>query len=348
MDGHIGFTSVGPVPLRKRPTDDFPAPGATGEADWVGLADFSQLPQGADPASHRFINANNRVVPSNYPIYIASRYGDDPFRAQRITDMLNAGANYTADDFIRMQNDVKEQDADLMLPRMLAAAPSTDAGKRALDMLKGWDRMMQRDRPEPLIFTAWAALLKHTLLEKRVGPGILAGGAFGYGFSPYMTLGLLDKYAGAEGQAGILGATLDTAVAALAKTYGNDIGAWRWGEAHRAMLTSQLFGTIPVLGSLFDIGFPARGGVETVNRAGFARTDGVHFPDVHGPGYREVFDLANLDDSRFIIATGESGNPFSPHYGDMVRRWQDGETITLSGNEDQVAATGLGRQRFLP
>src|SRR6202020_2324631 len=102
------------------------------------------------------------AVPSNYPIYIAGSYGD-AFRAQRITDMLNAGTNYTADDFIRMQNDVKEQDADLMLPRMLAAAPSTDAGRQALERLKGWDRMMQRDRPEPLIYSAWASLLKRTL-----------------------------------------------------------------------------------------------------------------------------------------------------------------------------------------
>jgi len=353
VDGHIGFTSVGPVPLRKRLPDDFPAPGATGEADWTGLADFSQLPQGADPATHHFINANNRVVPDSFPIYISRRYDDDGFRAQRITDMLDAasGANdkgFTADDFVRMQNDVKEQDADLMLPPMLAAAPASDAGKRGLEMLKGWDRMMERDRAEPLIFTAWAAGLKHRLLEQAVGPDILRSGAFGYGFSPDLTLRLLAKYSGAEGQPGLLGATLDDAMAALTKAYGADIGAWRWGEAHRARLTSQLFGTIPVLGSLFDIGLPARGGVETVNRAGFARNDGVRFPDIHGPGFRGVYDLSNLDNSRFIIATGESGNPLSPHYGDMTERWRDGGTITLSGTEDEVAATGLGRQQFLP
>jgi acyl-homoserine lactone acylase PvdQ len=51
---------------------------------------------------------------------------------------------YTADDFSRMQNDVKEQDADLMLPRLLAAAPATDAGRQALALLKSWDRMMER------------------------------------------------------------------------------------------------------------------------------------------------------------------------------------------------------------
>jgi penicillin amidase len=349
VDGHIGFTAVGPVPLRKRPTDDFPAPGATGEADWIGLADFSQLPQASDPTTHRFINANNRVVPESFPIYISRDYGDDPFRAQRITDMLDTGGgNFTVDDFIRMQNDVKEQDADLMLPRMLAATPTTDAGKRALDMLKGWDRMMQRDRPEPLIFTAWASSLKRRLLEQAVGPAVLHTGAFGYGFSPYLTLRLLGKYSGAEGEAGVLGATLDSAMTALSQAYGADIGAWRWGDAHRAMLTSQLFGAIPTLRSLFDISLPAPGGVETVNRAGFAHNDGVHFPDIHGPGYRGVFDLSNLDNSRFILATGESGDPFSPHYGDMSERWRDGESFTLSGTEDQVAAGALGRQRFLP
>jgi penicillin amidase len=348
VDGHIGFTSVGPVPLRKRPTDDFPAPGATGEADWIGEADFSQLPQAADPATHRFINANNRVVPDSFPIYISHSYGDDPFRAQRITDMLDAGGAFTADDFSRMQNDVKEQDADLMLPRMLAAAPATDLGRRALAMLKDWDRMMPRDRPEPLIYSAWASRLKHTLLDKRVGFGTLASGAFGYGFSPDLTLRLLGKYDGPEGQAGILGATLDETMTALAQTYGADPAAWRWGEAHRAALSSQLLGSIPIVGSLFDISLPAAGGVETVNRAGFAHTDGVHFPDIHGPGYRGVFDLANLDNSRFILATGESGNPFSPHYGDMAQRWRDGEAITLSGTADEVAATGLGRQHFLP
>jgi penicillin amidase len=346
IDGHIGFTSVGILPLRKKTPDDFPAPGATGEADWIGLADFAQQPQGFDPPSHRFINANNRPVPDDFPLYIAHYYNDDTFRAQRVTDMLNAGTAYTADDFQRMQNDVKEQDADLLVPHLLAAAPQTDAGRRALGLLKNWDRMMERDRAQPLIYAAWATLLKQTLLEKHVGGDVLAAGAFGYGFSPSLIIRLLDRYNTESAE--ILGTTLDTATAALAKTYGADIGAWRWGDAHPAALTSQLFGRIPALGSLFDISLPASGGVETVNRAGFSHTDGAHFSDVHGPGYRGVFDLSNLDASRFIIATGQSGNPFSPHFGDLAERWRDGKAITLSGTLDEVTAEGLGRQHFVP
>lgn len=346
IDGHIGFTAVGYLPLRKHPSDDFPAPGSTGEADWIGLAEFAQLPQAADPASHRFINANNRIVPPDFPIFVAHYYNDAPFRAQRITDMLDAATGYTADDFQRMQNDVKEQDADLLIPHLLAATPKTDAGRQALGLVKGWDRMMGRNRPEPLVYAAWVTLLKKTLLEKRVGGNAVAADAFGYGFNPSLIIRLLDRYRPEAPD--ILGTTLDSAVAALSKTYGTDMADWHWGEAHKAALTSQLFGRIPVLGGLFDTGLPAPGGVETVNRAGFGRGDGVHFPDIHGPGYREVFDLSDLDASRFIIATGQSGNPLSPHYGDLAERWRDGKSIQLRGTLDEVTAKGLGRQRFSP
>ena len=113
VDGHIAFTSVGALPLRKRPTDDFPAPGASGEADWVGLSDFAQLPQAVDPPSHRFINANNPVVPPDYPLYVARHYDDESFRADRITAMQVGGTDhltkpFRAEDLI--EKGIKEMD----------------------------------------------------------------------------------------------------------------------------------------------------------------------------------------------------------------------------------------------
>ncbi len=340
IDGHIGFTSVGALPIRKRPTDDFPAPGSTGEADWVGVTDFAQLPQAFDPPSHRFLNSNNRVVPPDYPIYVSRDYGDSPFRAERVTDMLNAGSAFTVDDFQHMQNDTKEQDADLLMPYLLKAAPKTEAGRQALELLKTWDRTMPRDRPEPLIYSAWVTQLGQALLRKQIGPS-----APDFGYDPMLIHRMLDKI-GDGGE--ILSTTLDYTTATLAKAYGADIRSWRWGDAHKAALTSQLFGGIPVVGSLFDIGLPASGGAETVGRAGFRTRDGVHCPDIHAAGYRGIFDLSNLDNSRFIIATGESGNPFSPHYGDLAERWRDGGAITLSGTKDEVTAKGLGTLRFSP
>jgi penicillin amidase len=345
VDGHIGFTSFGPLPLRKRPTDDLPASGATGAADWTGLTQFAQLPQSFDPPSHRFINANNQVAPSDFPVYIGRRYGD-PFRAARIAELLDGRNKLAADDFSRMQMDIKEQDATMLLPRLMGVRPGSQGGKAALALLKGWDGMMARDRPEPLIYSAWVSRLKQTLVDKAIGTSYGLAGSFGL----TTILPLLDHFtkADADGADALLASSLDDTIAALSNVYGTDLNRWRWGDAHKAALTSQLFGAIPLLGGLFDVGLPAPGGAETIDRAGYGHTDGTNFSDIHGPGYRGVFDLANLDASRFIIATGESGSPLSIHYSDMVERWREGGWITLAGAADQVAACGCGRQRFLP
>ena len=193
MDGHIAFTSVGELPIRKRPTDDFPAPGASGVADWIGVSQFSQLPQAVDPPSHRFINANNRVVPADYPLYITHAYSDDPFRAERITAMLDDRTGLTAEDFGRMQIDVKEQDADLLMPRLRVAEPKTEAGRRAIDLLRAWNRTMPVDRAEPLIYAAWVARLKETLIGRTLAADSTGARAFGFGFSPFLLVRLLDR-----------------------------------------------------------------------------------------------------------------------------------------------------------
>jgi penicillin amidase len=347
IDGHIGFTAVGTLPIRKRQTDDFPAPGADGAADWIGFSDFSQLPQAADPPGHRFINANNRVAPADYPLYITRDYEGESWRAQRIADMLDGHTGLTADDFSHMQADAKAQDAVAFLPRLLAAKPRSEIGAKAIALLAGWDGAMDRRRPEPLIYAAWRVRLKRDLLSGRAkgvegtAEAITSSGAL---------LRLLDDPAVVtpdEAQA-LAGAALDEAAEALAQAYGGDPGSWRWGDAHKAALTSQLFGRIPVLGGLFDVGLPADGGSETVNRGGYGRSDGVSFPDIHGPGFRGVYDLANLDQSRFVIASGESGNPLSPHYGDFAERWRDGGWTTLAGTLEEVAAQGHGALHFSP
>ncbi len=82
---------------------------------------------------------------------------------------------------------------------------------------------------------------------------------------------------------------------------------------------------MPYLDSLFGYEVETDGGNDTLNRAGarFGGPPDALFADVHGPGYRAVYDLADLDRSRFMIATGQSGNPFSPHSGNLAARWRD-------------------------
>jgi penicillin amidase len=90
---------------------------------------------------------------------------------------------------------------------------------------------------------------------------------------------------------------------------------------------------LPYFDELFGYGVETDGGSNTLNKAGanFGGPPETLFADVHGPGYRAVYDLADLERSRFMIATGQSGNPFSRHYGDMATRWRDGIYVLMDG-----------------
>jgi penicillin amidase len=105
--------------------------------------------------------------------------------------------------------------------------------------------------------------------------------------------------------------------------YGGTMERWRWGEAHRATFDHPLFSRIPVLRAVFDRHPPAGGAADTVNTGSFDGSDNATpFADLHGPGLRAVYDLSDLDNSKFQIALGQSGHVLSPHYDDLQKSWK--------------------------
>ncbi len=65
-------------------------------------------------------------------------------------------------------------------------------------------------------------------------------------------------------------------------------------------------------------------------------------------GFRMVVDFADPDSSVFILATGESGNPFSRHYDDLSELWRRGDAIRMSLNFQDAEAAAAGETRLVP
>jgi penicillin amidase len=133
----------------------------------------------------------------------------------------------------------------------------------------------------------------------------------------------------------MLASSLIEALAELETEFGSGMGEWRWGDVHRAILPHPILSRIPVLDRLFDIGIETDGGSETLMRASMSFNGPLttRFNDRHGAGYRAVYDLADPDNSRFMISTGQSANPFSEFYGSLTERWRDGRYITIDGKK---------------
>jgi len=86
----------------------------------------------------------------------------------------------------------------------------------------------------------------------------------------------------------------------------------------------------------------------TVNRG---QTNGVGphpYRHSHGAGFRAVYDLADLARSRFIIATGQSGIPLSPHYRNMLDRWRNGGHVAVAMNRDAARRRAVDTLLLVP
>jgi penicillin amidase len=191
-----------------------------------------------------------------------------------------------------------------------------------------------------LIFYAWMAALNERLFKDELGPAFPAFQRANADLLVQVLTGQPawcdDVTTGAvEDCAFQVTEAFDSAMTRLEARFGSDIGEWRWGAAHMAAFPHPILRHLPYGEELFGFAVPADGGFYTVNRGGASRggRDGSSFTDRHGPGFRAVYDLADLDNSRFMIATGQSGNPLSHLYGSLAERWRDGDYLKLVGGE---------------
>jgi len=348
VDGHIGFTAPALLPRRKSGDGRVVQSGWTGEFDWDGFAPFDAMPSAFDPPAGRLVNANNRIVNDDYPVFI-TRGWDVPYRAQRIEDMLVAVPRHDIHSTEAILADPVSLHARAVLSRLDRVSPADDRARQAIARLQGWNGSMMRERPEPLIFHAWLQELQSALFAEWPADQLGLRGTE----RPEIVLAALDGLSAfcrdrPGGCEALVSRSLSAALARLSERYGNDMTAWRWSRAHRAPMRHLVFDRVPMLRDLLVFNVPTDGDNYTVNRGTWRSSPASDpFAHVHGAGYRAVYDLADLAQSRFIVTPGQSGHPLSPHWGDMVEPWANGRHITMAG--DRAALQARGRTlRLLP
>ncbi len=353
-NGDIGFVAPARVPMRRSGDGRVPVPGWTGDHDWDGFVPFAELPQRHNPAAGWIANANNRVVGNDYPHLITPDWPTG-FRAQRIATLLDRTAKHDGDSFAAMQGDIVSPAAQELLPllRRHLESPAEPVARAAVALLDNWDGTMARARPQPLIFTAWLQALGNQLYGDELGP--LAPRY--RGIRPRVLQRMLNTRtewcddiatAAVEDCTATVSAAFANAVGDLAERLGNDPAAWRWGDLHVARFEHPLLRRIPVLRGLFAVTIATDGGDFTVNR-GTPRSAGRNpFTHVHGAGLRAIFDLSDLDSSRLMTATGQSGHIRSKFFADTTRDWRDGRYLVLKGDVSALRKDTTGELTLQP
>jgi penicillin G amidase len=328
--GNIGYLMSGLLPIRPADNDILPVDGSNSLHEWQGYVPASSMPLLYDPPTHVIVTANNQIVPTSYPSYVTTNW-DQGYRARRILDLVMAKPKLSVADYERIQADVLSVPATIITPFLITAgAASTGDAATAASLLRGWDGTMSRQSVAASIYEVASGYLLREILEPLLGKKLYAMYCANYSSSGLFSLliSLLTAPtppfvtdAGARNT--LIVQALGDAMKALRSDFGSDTANWQWGRLHQASFQHPL-ATITPLNLIFGTSPLDRpGGDVTVSVGGdgdFA-LDPPSYAQQTVSSMREIIDLGNFDNSLWVTTTGESGQPFSAHYSDLIPLW---------------------------
>jgi len=369
VDGEtIAMKSMGAFPrrdARHQSQGRMPSPGWRRENRWLGRADYAGNPEFISPEGGILGNTNNKIVDRPFPDHMSFVWGDTQ-RIQRWQYLMQNREVHTRESFIEAQLDTVSFSARALLPLVAAdlwftgeaAAEGTPERQRqrALALLGDWNGDMNEHLPEPLIYAAWMRALQDRLIRDELGP-------LAQDFRNVEPLFIERVFRDVDGAARwcdviqsaaietcteVARQALDDALLWIEENYGGTLESLRWGDAHQAAQDHEVLGDVPVLSWFVNIRQSTSGGDNTLNRGMTSGNPDTPFQNVHGPGYRGVYDFADPDSSVFIVSTGQSGHPLSRRYDDLGELWRRGEYIPMSLDPDLARAGAAGISVLTP
>jgi penicillin G amidase len=352
VDGHIGYQATGRIPIRAKGNGLLPVPGWTGEYEWTGYVPYEEMPRRLDPPEGFIVTANNAVVDPAYPYFLAAvwDYGD---RAQRITDLLRAKDRLSIEDMAAIQNDTFSLAAQAITPYILQVSFTDPLARQAQDLLRAWDFRATPESPAPTIFEAFLQHLLHEAWVDELGEEIVQELLTGGSHNRYWARWALAQPDLAwwddlrtpqrETRDDIVRRAFEQAVAELRGRLGPDPRAWAWGKVHTATFVHGTLGQsgIGPVEAIFNRGpYPAPGTSAAVNNTGFNVQKGFAVRSL--PSLRFIASTASWSDSRFIHTTGQSGQPYHPHYDDFIPLWLKGEYHPMLWSREEVERNAEG------
>ena len=349
VEGNIGWVAAALTPIRKGWDGLLPVPGAQGVYEWQGFLPLKELPQSHNPTTHYVATANHNILPPGYRAEIGYEWAP-PYRFARVKERLEEKSKFAREDFQSIQHDVTTLPGRT-LARLVKRVDMQDRELRPyVELLAGWDGVLSADSRAGALYGVWLQELLDGFYRPRV-PAKLLDFTASRGGVPGM-LAALEKPDAAwfgenptEERDRLLRSTFRKAVDRIRKLLPGDEKEWSWGRLHTTTFRHPLAALGPTYAKVFNLGpVPRAGDAHTPNAA----SHNAKFEQTGGATYRHIFDLADWDRGVATSAPGQSGQPGSPHYDDLLTLWQKGEYFPLVFSRAQVEKVTRHRLKLAP
>jgi penicillin G amidase len=340
--GNIGVVAPGYYPQVPAGCQPWLPMSGTGACDIDGVIPYQAVPQSYDPPSHLIATDNQRPVSGDYPYYVGTAFDfyDPGYRAAYAYSSLKAAEPLTTASIAALQNNLTDPLAVRLLPAVTSAL--SDGGlsgkyQQAATLLRSWNGEMDAgSAAASLWWTFWGSYLNTVFapwwqaakvpVSKDADLAITPGDAPLDEDLEAWTLGDQSNAAFAgptrhgPGTAdAAMVAAFKEAVAHLSTKLGGAPSTWTWGKIH-----SRSFRSITGAEGL-SYGPRAAGGDPFTEDA----ADGGLDSSI-GPSWRMIASLSSSGVSaEGVYPGGQSENPASPWYTNLVNLWWDGKYLPI-------------------
>jgi penicillin amidase len=230
----------------------------------------------------------------------------------------------------------------------MAEVTLTASESKVLESLQTWDGEADLNSKESVVFHRWVyQVLVHTFADE-LGPD---------GFEALLRTHLVKRLIAPmskqddflwwddvttddlkESRTGIIQKAFRSAMVSIESDFGGFDGDWGWKDVHTIEHNHPL-GRVAALRSFFNVGpYPVHGTREVINNLMFPYDSTGYYRVSAGPSTRRVVDFSDLNESRSILPTGQSGNPFSPHYKDQAELYVQGKFRKMLLDPEEIRA----------
>ena len=349
VDGTIGYQLAGQLPIRKSTHGLMPQRGDSPLSQWSdSRVSFDDMPTIVNPERGFIATAN--FYPEGAHIEVGHDFCDG-YRVWSIENNLAAKAeDWTVADSLALQMNVDSLPWQSIRDIVLSLESEQERLAEAMNLLREWDGSLSKESAAATICELFLQQMSIRVAQ-AVAPNGYAealGGAAGKGPSTRSLFGdrrighlcklIQDQPAGwfDKPWPKVMTDTLLSVMKFLHEKHGPSPKWWQWGDLHTLTIRHSILGKHKVLRPLFNLPPMASGGdPNTINQSGYRTLDAVD--DIHNiPTMRAVIDVSDWSNSRYVLSGGQSGNPLSPHFDDLLPLWQRGEGVPIAWAADDV------------
>lgn len=334
VSGDIAMRVQGKYPVRRKTEGKFVLDGSKSAMGWQTFIPNEQNVMYKNPIRAFVSSANQYPVDSTYPYYITA-LNFEAYRNRRINNVLENSSNITVQDLMRLQTDVYNLKAKESLPTFLSYLDTTKFTKaeaKGYRILKSWDYNNTINSEGASYYEAWWDNIMPLIWDEMSKDNVTLERPTSFNTIKLIkekpTLPFFDI------QGTPLNETAGDVIREAFKLAIDTIEKWKKQSTVADSYHKTANTDVPVYWADYKdayIGHLLR--IQPLNI--HVKHGGNHdivnaHSRTHGPSWRMIVSLERSGiKSWMTYPGGQSGNPGSVHYSDMLATWEKGEYFSL-------------------